>query len=286
MNKKLLSLIILLIINFAYGSEVVWDLIFDKKYSLPNIIINLEGEKIALTLDTGTKEALHLPIELIDKIPNKSENSQKTRSIDLSGNITESRTFIINELELNSFIFKRVEVVEYKNWGLSFSSSNDNNENNNIENPVIGLGLFDGYILTINYPESKIIISDETDIAADLGKKWIPIPFHINGEGLVIDMSDGIKSYKMILDTGATMSVIKEQSLSAKTIKKNDDESDYKFVSLKVNNVVNDNTDAVILDSLPAEFQSDGLIGFDFLSKNIVKIDFKNKQLWIQTVTQ
>jgi predicted aspartyl protease len=248
--------------------------------------MNLEGEKIALTLDTGTKEALHLPIELIDKIPNKSENSQKIRSIDLSGNITESRTFIINELELNSFIFKRVEVVEYKNWGLSFSSSNDNKENNNIENPVIGLGLFDGYVLTINYPESKIIISDETDIAADLDKKWIPIPFHINGEGLVIDMSDGIKSYKMVLDTGATMSVIKKQSLSAKTIKKNDDESDYKFVSLKVNNVINDNIDAVILDSLPTEFQSDGLIGFDFLSKNIVKIDFKNKQLWIQTVTQ
>jgi predicted aspartyl protease len=148
------------------------------------------------------------------------------------------------------------------------------------------LGLFDGYVLTINYPESKIIISDETDIAADLDKKWIPIPFHINGEGLVIDMSDGIKSYKMVLDTGATMSVIKKQSLSAKTIKKNDDESDYKFVSLKVNNVVNDNIDAVILDSLPTEFQSDGLIGFDFLSKNIVKIDFKNKQLWIQTVTQ
>jgi predicted aspartyl protease len=286
MNKKLLSLIILLITNFAYGSEAVWDLTFDKKYSLPNIIMNLEGEKIALTLDTGTKEALHLPIELIDKIPNKSENSQKIRSIDLSGNMTESRTFIINELELNSFIFKRVEVVEYKNWGLSFSSSNDNNENNNIENPVIGLGLFDGYVLTINYPESKIIISDETDIAADLDKKWIPIPFHINGEGLVIDMSDGIKSYKMVLDTGATMSVIKKQSLSAKTIKKSDDESDYKFVSLKANNVVNDNIDAVILDSLPTEFQSDGLIGFDFLSKNIVKIDFKNKQLWIQTVTQ
>jgi predicted aspartyl protease len=99
-------------------------------------------------------------------------------------------------------------------------------------------------------------------------------------------MSDGIKSYKMVLDTGATMSVIKKQSLSAKTIKKNDDESDYKFVSLKVNNVINDNIDAVILDSLPTEFQSDGLIGFDFLSKNIVKIDFKNKQLWIQTVTR
>ncbi|NUF50094.1 hypothetical protein [Gilliamella sp. ESL0250] len=151
-----------------------------------------------------------------------------------------------------------------------------------MEHLVIGLGLFDGYVLTINYPESKIIVSDKTDISADLDKKWIPIPFHLNDEGLVIEMSDGIKGYKMILDSGATMSVIKEQSLSPKTIKINDDESDYKFV----NNVANDNIKAVILDSLPAEFQSDGLIGFDFLSKNIVKIDFKNKKLWIQAVAK
>lgn len=178
-------------------------------------------------------------------------------------------------------------VVEYNSWGLRFSSDKSNNkENENIENPVIGLGLFDGYVLTINYPESKIIVSDETDISADLDKKWIPIPFHLNDEGLAIEMSDGIKDYKMILDSGASMSVIKEQSLSFKTIKINDDESDYKFVSLKVNNVANDNIKAVILDSLPAEFQSDGLIGFDFLSKNIVKIDFKNKRLWIQTVVK
>lgn len=287
MYKKLLTLIILLISTFAQGNETVWDLTFDNKYNLPIVIINLEGEKIALTLDTGTKEALHLPINLIDKIPNKSENLQKIRSIDLSGNVSEVRSFIINNLKLNSFIFKRVGVVEYNSWGLRFSSDKSNNkENENIENPVIGLGLFDGYVLTINYPESKIIVSDETDISADLDKKWIPIPFHLNDEGLAIEMSDGIKDYKMILDSGASMSVIKEQSLSFKTIKINDDESDYKFVSLKVNNVANDNIKAVILDSLPAEFQSDGLIGFDFLSKNIVKIDFKNKRLWIQTVVK
>ncbi|OCG71976.1 hypothetical protein A9G43_03615 [Gilliamella sp. Occ3-1] len=191
MYKKLLTLIILLISTFAQGNETVWDLTFDNKYNLPIVIINLEGEKIALTLDTGTKEALHLPINLIDKIPNKSENLQKIRSIDLSGNVSEVRSFIINNLKLNSFIFKRVGVVEYNSWGLKFSSDNsNNNENENIENPVIGLGLFDGYVLTINYPESKIIVSDETDISADLDKKWIPIPFHLNDEGLAIEMSE------------------------------------------------------------------------------------------------
>jgi len=284
MNKTILSFIILLISNFAYCNEEVWDLTFDDKYNLPFVTINIEGKKVLLTLDTGSKKALHLPIDIIDKITNKSENSQKIRSIDLAGNVTESKSFIINELKLNSFVFKQVEVLEYKNWGLSFSSDDSNNEN--MKSPVIGLGLFDGYMLTINYPDRKIIISDETNVAADLDRTWIPVPFNLDNEGLAIYMSDGIKNYKMILDSGATMSIIKEQSLSREAIKIDDDESDYKFISLKVNNVANNNIEAVILDSFPAEFQSDGLVGCDFLSQNIVKIDFKNKQLWIQPKIQ
>jgi len=42
----------------------------------------------------------------------------------------------------------------------------------------------------------------------------------------------------------------------------------------------------IIIDSFPNEFQSDGLLGADFLSKNRVKIDFKNKQMWIQPVAK
>ena len=83
MNKKLLSLIILFISNFAQSAEITWDLFFDNIYNLPSIIMDFQGEEIPLILDTGSKEALHLPIALINKIPNKTENSEKVRSIDL-----------------------------------------------------------------------------------------------------------------------------------------------------------------------------------------------------------
>lgn len=168
----------------------------------------------------------------------------------------------------------------------SSDSSSDNKDHKNINIPVIGLGLFDDYMLTINYPERKIIITDENDIPANLDEKWVSMPFHLNEEGLVIEMTDDIKNYKMILDSGASISIIKEQSLSPQTVKINEDDSDYQLVSLQVNNILTDKIEAIILDSFPAEFQSDGLLGFDFLSKNLVKIDFKNKKLWIQAEVQ
>ncbi len=275
----------LFISHFAQSAEVTWDLNFDDKYNLPLIMMDFQGEKIAMTLDTGSKIALHLPMDLINKIPNKTEKPEKIRNTDLSGNVTELRAFIIDKLVLNSFIFNNVQVVEYKDWGLYISSDQTNNsEDTNEDKPVIGLGLFDDYVLTINYPESNITISD--DIATNLTPQWIAIPFDLNDEGLVVNLSDGIKNYKMVLDTGATVSLIKQQSLSPKSITISDPEDDFKAISLDVNNVANDSVLPIIIDSFPNEFQADGLLGADFLSKNRVKIDFKNKQMWIQPVAK
>ena len=276
----------LFISHFAQSAEVTWDLNFDDKYNLPLIMMDFQGEKIAMTLDTGSKIALHLPMDLINKIPNKTENSEKIRSIDLSGGVTELKSFIVNKLELNSFTFNKVQVVEYKDWGLVISSDPtiDDSEDTDEDKPVIGLGLFDGYVLTINYPESNITISDDT--STDLNPNWVAIPFDLNGEGLVVNLSDGIKNYKMVLDTGATVSLIKQQLLSPQSITISDPEDDFKSISLDVNNVANDSVLPIIIDSFPNEFQSDGLLGADFLSKNRVKIDFKNKQMWIQPVVK
>ena len=288
MNKKLLSLIILFISNFAQSAEITWDLIFDNIYNLPSIIMDFQGEKIPLILDTGSKGALHLPIALINKIPNKTENSEKVRWIDLSGNIKEVRSFIVDRLELDSFIFNNIQVLEYKSWGLFISSdltrSNPDKEEIDAENSVIGLGLFKDYVLTINYPENKITISDSINISDDLNKNWMSIPFYLNRNGLVINMFDGLNNYEMILDTGATVSIIKEESLSPFSSKFFEPEDNFRYISLEMTDVASDKIKAIIIDSLPDEFESDGIIGFNFFRKNIVKIDFRNKQMWIHPV--
>lgn len=283
MSKKIFLLIILFISHFTQANEVIWPLSFEEKFNLPQVTLTIGGKEVLLLLDTGSRNALHLPIEVINTIPNKVEQANKIKSIDLSGNINESRQFIVNNLELGSFIFKNVDVLEYKNWGLAISSENSRKQQGEESFSVIGLDLFKDYLLTINFPERQLIISDEYNSYAMLDNTWISLPFVIDKEGIVISVSDGIKTYKMVLDTGATFSIIKESSLAQKTIQINKDDG-YQFIDLKVNNLDSNKIKAIILDSLPAEFQADGLLGGDFLNKHIVKIDFKNKKLWIKAV--
>lgn len=283
MNKKVMFLLILFVSPFTQSKQVVLDLTFDDVYNIPQLNLTIANQDITFTLDTGAKSALHLPMTVINKISNIVEQPDKIKSIDLAGNITEARSFIMNELKLGQLLLKNITVVEYKNWGMSITSDNlHTNEYDDINPNVIGLNLFNNYVLTINYPDNHVIVSDEQPIIND--DEWVAIPFNINEEGIVIDMSDGIKNHPMILDTAASASIIKAQSLTDNALKIKDNGSDFESLNLKLLAMGNTKTGAIIFDSFPAEFKSDGLLGGDFLSNNIVKIDFKNKKLWIKHI--
>ena len=272
--------------RFAQSLEVTWDLTFDNGYNLPSVIMDFQDKKIPFILDTGSKSALHLPMALINKIPNKTENSEKLKFNDLTGDIKEVRSFIVDKLKLGSFIFNNVQVLEYKSWGLFISSdlnkSNPEKKGIDAEKSVIGLGLFKDYVLNINYPENKITISDDIKISDDLNKNWFSIPFYLNNYGLVINLFDGIRNYEMILDTGAAVSIIKEKSLSPFSKKLTIPKYNFRYTALEMADVDSVKVEAIIIDSLPDVFEPDGILGSNFFRENIVKIDFKNKQMWIQ----
>ncbi|OTQ01078.1 hypothetical protein B5S43_08165 [Gilliamella apicola] len=288
MNKKILFLIMLFMSRFAQSQEVTWDLTFDNVYNLPTVIMEFQGEKIPLILDTGSKIDLHLPMALINKIPNKTENSKKIKYIDLSGNTEEARSFIVDKLALDSLIFNNVQVLEYKSWGLFMlndrTKTDHDKEEIDAEKSLIGLGLFKDYVLTINYPENKITISDDIKVSDDLNKNWFSIPFYLNNYGLVINLFDGSKNYEMILDTGASVSIIKEESLSPSSSKISLPKYNVRYTPLEMTDAASVKVEAIIIDSLPDKFKSDGIIGSNFFRTNIVKIDFRNKQMWVQPV--
>ena len=286
MNKKILFLIMLFMSRFAQSQEVTWELTFDNGYNLPSVTMDLQGEKTQFIFDTGSKSALHLPMALINKIPNKTENAEKMKFNDLTGDTKEVKSFIVDKLKLGSFIFNNVQVLEYKSWGLFISSdlnkSNHNKKGIGTEKSVIGLDLFKDYVLTINYPENKITISDNIKGSDNLNKNWFSIPFYLSNYGLVINLFDGSKNYKMILDTGAAVSVIKEKSLSPFSKKLTLPKYNFRYTALKMADIDSVKVEAIIIDSLTDLFKPDGLLGSNFFRENIVKIDFKNKQMWIQ----
>lgn len=281
MSKKLMLLSFLLMVNLSQANEINWNIMFDHTYQLPLVKLNIQGKDLVFNLDTGSKQGLDLPIDIINKIPNKIENHQKIEVSDLAGNTKNVRSFVVSDLILNAFHFKKIIVAEYKKWGFVFSSD-ETDSSDHMDIPAIGLGLFDNYVLTLNFPEKKVTISDETNNPNIVDSTWISLPFQMNKEGIVINMTDGIKKYTMVLDSGASNSIIKDQSLSSTIVKDDDFDSDYSVVTLHLNKLKTESTKAIVLDSLPSEFKSDGLLGVDFLNQYLVKINFKTKQIWIK----
>ena len=286
MNKKILFLIMLFMSCFAQSLEVTWKLTFDNGNNLPTVIVDFQGKKTPFILDTGAKSALHLPMALINKIPNKTENAEKMKFNDLTGDTKEVKSFIVDKLKLGSFIFNNVQVLEYKSWGLFMlndrTKTDHDKEEIDAEKSLIGLGLFKDYVLTINYPENKITISDDIKGSDNLNKNWFSIPFYLNNYGLVINLFDGLKNYKMILDTGAAVSIIKEKSLSPFSKKLTIPKYNFRYTALEMADLDSVKVEAIIINSLPDVFEPDGILGSNFFLENIVKIDFKNKQMWIQ----
>ena len=288
MNKKILFLIMLFMSCFAQSLEVTWELTFDNGNNLPTVTMDFQGKKTQFIFDTGSKSALHLPMALINKIPNKTENTEKMKFNDLTGDTKEVKSFIVDKLKLGSFIFNNVQVLEYKSWGLFMlndrTKTDHDKEEIDAEKSLIGLGLFKDYVLTINYPENKITISDDIKVSDDLNKNWFSIPFYLNNYGLVINLFDGSKNYEMILDTGASVSIIKEESLSPSSSKISLPKYNVRYTPLEMTDAASVKVEAIIIDSLPDKFKSDGIIGSNFFRTNIVKIDFRNKQMWVQPV--
>ncbi|GLR10729.1 hypothetical protein GCM10007905_34490 [Mixta theicola] len=261
---------------------------FEKEFNLPIISLTISGDKHRFIFDTGTQNGLHLPAGMIKQIPALRIVDGKQKSIDLAGQISETRAFFIDHLDIAGLRFNNINGTEYKPWGLDYASpveSQPENDTRQPDYPVIGLSFFHDHIITLDFPASTLIVDDGQPTGpASAENGWIALPFVYNRhEGLVISVSDGEKDYKFILDSAASTSVIKSHVLAKRTVTKFNKEDDYSYIEVMLTGLQGQAKpiEAIMIDSLPDEFQADGLLGVNFLQQYIIKIDQKNKQLWL-----
>lgn len=298
--KCFTSLVILAISKTALAQEIQLPLTFIKDINIPEVVLKINGKPEKFILDTGSQTALHLPLNTLKQLPETIQIPTTNKSLDLSGKIKESDQFLIKHLNINGLEFQNIEAMELKPWGWNYSSNPEQKKppvpDESI--PVVGLTLFQEHILTLDIAHRKIIIDDRNN-PNRLSHQWTVFPYKIHPkEGMVIKFTDLKKTYNLILDTGASMSFLKGTSRSEKLSNSKKITTDNtEKTTLRLNKrgypitvkIYPDNPTirkipvrAAIMDGMPAEFESDGLLGIDFLQKYSVRIDQKNHQLWIK----
>lgn len=292
--SSLFFIFICIAIKMAMAKEVVLPVTFTKDTHIAKVVLNINGKPSQFQLDTGSQTALHLPLNTLQQLPDTTKNQNTNKSLDLSGKINETQKFLIKHLDINGLNFDNINAEELKPWGWSYSSTTEQTPAPDDNLSVIGLPLFQNHIFTLDFAHKKIIIDDGQD-STQLNQQWIAFPYNIHPkEGIIINLTDQKKTYSLVLDTGASMSFIKGKSLPA-AIKPPAAKSEE--ATLRLNKKGNPQTvkiiltnpsirkipiRAAIMDGMPEQFESDGLLGVDFLKKYSVKIDQKNQQLWIK----
>lgn len=292
--SSLFFIFICIAIKMAMAKEVVLPVTFTKDTHIAKVVLNINGKPSQFQLDTGSQTALHLPLNTLQQLPDTTKNQNTNKSLDLSGKINKTQKFLIKHLDINGLNFDNINAEELKPWGWSYSNTTEQAPAPDDNLPVIGLPLFQNHILTLDFAHKKIIIDDGQD-STQINQQWIAFPYNIHPkEGIIINLTDQKKTYSLVLDTGASMSFIKGKSLPA-AIKPPAAKSEE--ATLRLNKKGNPQTvkiiltnpsirkipiRAAIMDGMPEQFESDGLLGVDFLKKYSVKIDQKNQQLWIK----
>ncbi len=261
----------------------VWD-----DTATPIVRIEINGIWENFMIDTGALIALHLFSDVMARLPGLIPEPGKHRTTDLTGKVFVNEKFSIPKLLINGMEFKNVEGISVNTpQGMVFSP-----DSIPPHSMMIGLNLFKGKAVLINYQKKRVSVADNTQaLGINMADGWISLPLRLTSEGLEIKVVKNSKEYNMLLDTGATVSVFfKERlkspavSLSCQTVMKEMDHkgcvaSDFQLNEIGATEI---GFNAVLLDGQFNQMDTDGLIGNNFLNEFALAIDFPGQKIHIK----
>ncbi|QUG74972.1 hypothetical protein GKQ23_08210 [Erwinia sp. E602] len=264
------------------ANSINLDLTFDE-YKTPHAVFLINGHDVDAMIDTGSTLGFHLKESEMKNLKGL-KRIKDYLSTDGSGRIQKNTQYLAKRINLSGLIFDDVMITPFKPWGLMVSGKGALPKSS-----VIGLGAFKEKIITLDYASKSLIISKNIKLD-ELKESYKEYSFNLTSDGLLFEVKHAGNTYHMILDTGATVSVIWEERLK-----------DYQLVScLTVDPEMNNNdctaTQLTISSKkgssimfgaviVSGDFKHmdkiDGLIGNNLLKNRSIIIDFKNKKVFI-----
>ncbi len=239
--------------------------------------------KVPVLIDTGSNTGLHLTKEVMAIIPGLKLTGNKIRRLDLAGKERESDEFIVPDFVANGVHFGEVSGVTLIPWGLSLGKQKKK-ETKPIS--VIGLPLFERTAMLYDLSAKRIQFG-----AVKLEQAgWYDLPFERIKEGLIAIFSTEKHHYKLILDSAANSSIVKQSVVLSNQEATQPCDFDLgpgrtcRLLDMQQqapSNPIRGQGVALktLLIDLPPQFTADGITGSDFLRQRALFIDLANKRV-------
>ncbi|HSY27497.1 MAG TPA: carbohydrate-binding module family 20 domain-containing protein, partial [Burkholderiaceae bacterium] len=208
---------------------------------------------------------------------------RKIKSFDLAGKAQESDEIVIDKLSVNGISYGKTVGVTLSPWGLTLGGKQPNPGLS-----VLGLGFFEGKKVVIDYASKTLTISSEDD--ASIMKTvagWSVIPFDRSKAGMVMVFNGDNGSYRMVLDSPSTSSVVRTRIAEERDHVQHCDlklEPGRTCQSISMS-FPGGHAITALLTDLPERFPEDGVVGQDFFFQNAVFLDLKNRSIMIKSNT-
>lgn len=235
---------------------------------IPITRLNINRRTFDCVVDLGMKKALSLEAALVEDIFGKTMKLSPNLFSDLSGHSAKTMEGFSAILNINHFLFKKIRFAVHHPWGLYL---NTDAKTHPMPNNTLGRDLFLSQKGVLYYSRSKKILKwcDHPLPTYLNNTKIIWFPLKEDAEGIHIPVKDNQKFLDFILDSAATVSLLKDKKCL---------ENEPNLVFLKGINIQNTPIQTLIYRfKFPKDFKSDGLLGDSF---------FKDWDLIIDTFAQ
>ncbi|ORM57534.1 hypothetical protein PRCB_05920 [Pantoea rodasii] len=256
--------------------------------AVPIATLSINGQQGQFMLDTGSSFAFHFDQQFIRQVPWLIRLKEKVRTTDLTGEVLLNDHFKFHHVSVNGMSFEHVEGVSLSSWGLALQPGGKRPES-----MVIGLGLFRQKALMIDYQQSLFTVANRLDDLHIDRHQWLTLPLKLTEEGIIIEAVKHNETYNMLLDTGATLSMIWNENLKridnvfpCREMMAELDDEDCQATNITLKHATRGkvNIDVVLLNNEVEQMTADGILGTNFLQHHRVLIDFPNQQLLMRAI--
>ena len=186
--------------------------------------------------------------------------------------------YSVPALTVNGVPFSPMQGVILTPWGLLLGEQKGLPANMS----VLGLNFFADKRVVLDLPAGTLQISAGDGAAPPAG--WLAMPYERIDEGLLLHLADGKQTYRLVLDTAASISIIKSSAAQAAS---RVEQCAFKLgpgrpcrtitLSLPGGKSI-----SPLLMALPDEFKADGILGTDFFQQMPVLFDLQHQMLYLR----
>ncbi len=252
----------------------------------PIVEVVIENRVCPLMFDLGSKFDLTLDGEFLRKI--NAEECDSVEWKNWKGTPFEAKSFVIPNVNIGGLLWSNViaseEIQEDKAGSLLW---NDDPKKNKDDDYIgkIGCPILEKTNLCLDFYDRSIYCCKSLKLLQKMAicpNDMVKIPFRVENKHIIVQAQTDIGSLELVLDTGATLSMIKSKSDQEVPLQK--DQRGFYFYQASHFSLAGKNfgkLKILVFDEFLDCKEIDGILGMNFLENHIVYIDYPNRCIYV-----